>query len=224
MSYLPCVETITREPVNAAVIWLHGLGADGNDFAGIVPHLAQPEGVNIRYVFPHAPRLAVTINGGMQMPAWYDILEMSLDRKVDTDQLRASADAVIALIEREIERGISPERIVLAGFSQGGAVAYEASLSYQKRLAGVMCLSTYLATRETIRLSAEQKPTPFLIHHGSADPVVPVQLGEQARDWLTQRDYAVEYKAYPMQHQVCPQQIADIRDWLTSVLPPITQS
>ena len=222
MSYLPCVEIVTREPVNAAVIWLHGLGADGNDFAPVVPHLGQPEGTNIRFVFPHAPRIAVTINNGMEMPAWYDILEMSLDRKVDAEQLRASAEQVTALVAREVERGIDPQRIVLAGFSQGGAVAYEAALSYQTRLAGVMCLSTYLATQETIRLSAEQKETPFLIHHGTMDPVVPVALGEQARDWLSARDYAVEYKTYPMQHQVSPQQIEDIRDWLTSVLPPVT--
>ena len=222
MSYLPCVEIVTREPVNAAVIWLHGLGADGSDFAPVVSHLGQPEGTNIRFVFPHAPRIAVTINNGMEMPAWYDILEMSLDRKVDAAQLRASAQQVIALVEREIERGIDPRRIVLAGFSQGGAVAYEAALSYQTRLAGVMCLSTYLATQETIRLSAEQKETPVLIHHGTMDPIVPVALGEQARTWLSAREYAVEYKTYPMQHQVCPQQIEDIRNWLTSVLPPIS--
>lgn len=218
MTYLPCEEVVSREPVNASVIWLHGLGADGNDFKPVVPHLAQPDGVNIRYVFPHAPRIAVTINNGMQMPAWYDILEMSLDRKVDNEQLCKSADAVIALVEREIERGIPAERIILAGFSQGGAVAYQAALSYQKKLAGVMCLSTYLATRETIRLSAEQQTTPFLIHHGSMDPVVPQSLGEQARDWLQARDYKVEFKSYPMQHQLCAEQIADIRDWLTSRL------
>ncbi|RUO33855.1 alpha/beta hydrolase [Aliidiomarina soli] len=218
MTYLPCEEVVSREPVNASVIWLHGLGADGNDFKPVVPHLAQPAGVNIRYVFPHAPRIAVTINNGMQMPAWYDILEMSLDRKVDNEQLCKSADAVIALVEREIERGVPAERIILAGFSQGGAVAYQAALSYQKKLAGVMCLSTYLATRETIRLSAEQQTTPFLIHHGSMDPVVPQSLGEQARDWLQARDYQVEFKSYPMQHQLCAEQIADIRDWLTSRL------
>lgn len=217
-SYLPCVETVTREPVNASVIWLHGLGADGNDFAPIVPQLAQPEGVNLRFIFPHAPRIPVTINNGMQMPAWYDILEMSLDRKVDAEQLKKSADTVIDLIEREIERGVPAHRIILAGFSQGGAVAYEAALSYQKRLGGVMCLSTYLATKETIRLSEEQKDTPFLIHHGAMDPVVPVSLGEQARDWLQQRGYAVEYKSYPMQHQVCAEQVVDIRHWFTSVL------
>lgn len=218
MTYLPCEEVVTREPVNASVIWLHGLGADGNDFKPIVPHLAQPDGINIRFIFPHAPQIPVTINNGMRMPAWYDILEMSLDRKVDSEQLKASADAAIALVEREIERGVPANRIILAGFSQGGAVAYEAALSYQKTLAGVMCLSTYLATRETIRLSQEQKNTPFLIHHGSMDPVVPVSLGEEARDWLQTRDYPVEYKSYPMQHQVCPEQIADIRGWLTERL------
>lgn len=218
MTYLPCEEVVTREPVNASVIWLHGLGADGNDFKPIVPHLAQPDGLNIRFIFPHAPQIPVTINNGMRMPAWYDILEMSLDRKVDSEQLKASADATIELVEREIERGVPANRIVLAGFSQGGAVAYEAALSYQKALAGVMCLSTYLATRETIRLSEEQKSTPFLVHHGSMDPVVPVSLGEQARDWLQTHDYPVEYKSYPMQHQVCPEQIADIRGWLTERL------
>lgn len=218
MTYLPCVEMVTREPVNAAVIWLHGLGADGNDFAPIVPHLAQPEGINIRFVFPHAPQLAVTINNGMRMPAWYDILEMSLDRKVDVAQLRQSADAVIALIEREIERGVPAERIVLAGFSQGGAVAYEAALSYGKRLAGVMCLSTYLATRESVELDKAQQHTPFLIQHGLMDPIVPASLGEQARDWLTEKGYAVRYDSYPMQHQVCPEQISVIRDWLSDVL------
>lgn len=217
MSYLPCVETVAREPVNASIIWLHGLGADGNDFVPLVPHLAQPEGINVRFVFPHANQIPVTINNGMRMPAWYDILEMSLDRKVDTEQLGVSAKAVIDLVEREIERGIPAERIVLAGFSQGGAVAYEAALSYQKKLAGVLCLSTYLATGETIRLSTEQKSTPFLIHHGSMDPVVPQSLGEKARDWLTQRDYPVEFKSYPMQHQVSAEQVADIRDWLTDV-------
>lgn len=220
MTYLACVEIVTREPVNATVIWLHGLGADGNDFAPIVPHLAQPEGINIRFVFPHAPQLAVTINNGMRMSAWYDILEMTLERKVDVAQLRQSADAAVALIEREIERGVPAERIVLAGFSQGGAVAYEAALSYGKRLAGVMCLSTYLATYDSVELDPAQQQTPFLIQHGSMDPIVPQRLGEQARDWLTEKGYPVQFNSYPMQHQVCPEQIGVIRDWLTTVLSP----
>lgn len=218
MTDLSCVERTPREPANCSVIWLHGLGADGNDFVPIVPHLEQPEGVNPRFVFPHAPRIPVTINNGMQMPAWYDILEMSLDRKVDTEQLKHSADAAIKLVEREIARGIPAERIVLAGFSQGGAVAYEAALSYGKELAGIMALSTYLATKDSIELNPAQSKTPILIHHGAMDPVVPQQLGEQARDWLQARDYRVNFKSYPMQHQVSPEQINDIRNWLATVL------
>jgi phospholipase/carboxylesterase len=218
MSELSYVEQTPREPANCAVIWLHGLGADGNDFVPIVPHLAQPEGINPRFIFPHATCIPVTINNGMQMPAWYDILEMSLDRKVDAEQLKRSADAAIALVEREIERGIPAERIVLAGFSQGGAVAYEAALSYGKQLAGIMALSTYLATKDSVKLNPAQADTPILIHHGAMDPVVPQQLGEQARDWLQARDYQVNFKSYPMQHQVSPEQINDIRNWLATVL------
>lgn len=218
MNYLPCVENTPVEPANCAVIWLHGLGADGNDFVPVIPHLGLAEGVNPRFIFPNAPRIPVTINSGMRMPAWYDIVEMSLDRKVDEKQLKDSADAVIALVEREVERGIPADKILLAGFSQGGAVAYEAALSYEKKLAGVMALSTYLATKDSLQLSLAQQETPILIHHGAMDPVVPQVLGEQARDWLQQRNYPVEFKSYPMQHQVCAEQIQDIGHWLSSVL------
>ncbi|RUO26850.1 carboxylesterase [Aliidiomarina minuta] len=218
MSYLPCVEKTPVEPANAAVIWLHGLGADGSDFVPVIPHLGLAEGVNPRFIFPSAPSIPVTINNGMRMPAWYDIVEMSLDRKVDEKQLKNSADAVIALVEREIERGIPASKIVLAGFSQGGAVAYEAALSFDKKLAGVMALSTYLATKDSLQLSLAQQQTPILIHHGAMDPVVPQVLGEQARDWLEQRKYPVEFKTYPMQHQVCAEQIQDIGRWLSNVL------
>lgn len=219
MNLLPCVEVEPQQLANAAVIWLHGLGADGHDFEPVVPHLQMAAGVNTRFVFPHAPRMAVTINGGMQMPAWYDILEMSIERSVDEGQLRASAEQAIALVEREIERGIAANRIVLAGFSQGGAVAYEAALTYDKPLAGVMCLSTYLATQNSVQLNNAQHNTPFLIHHGSQDPVVPAQLGEQAKAWLSERNYSVTYKTYPMAHQVCAEQLQDISAFLQRVLP-----
>ncbi|RUO37751.1 carboxylesterase [Aliidiomarina shirensis] len=218
MSLLPCVEVEPKQPANAAIIWLHGLGADGHDFEPIVPHIQFAEGVHARFVFPHAPRIPVTINGGMQMPAWYDILEMSINRNVDETQLRASAAQTVALIEREIERGIPAERIVLAGFSQGGAVAYEAALSFQKKLAGVMCLSTYLATQASVKTSEAQKTTPFLVQHGSQDPVVPAQLGTQAKAWLEEHGYAVTYQTYPMAHQVCAEQLQDISKFLQSVL------
>lgn len=219
MSLLPCVEVNPQQPANAAVIWLHGLGADGHDFEPIVPHIQLAAGVHARFVFPHAPKIPVTINGGLTMPAWYDILEMSIERSVDEIQLRASAAQAAALIEREIERGIPAERIVLAGFSQGGAVAYEAALTCSHKLSGVMCLSTYLATHASVEPTATQQQTPFLVQHGTQDPVVPEVLGRQAQQWLVTRGYDVTYQTYPMAHQVCPPQIQDISKFLQRVLP-----
>ncbi|RTE86555.1 MULTISPECIES: alpha/beta hydrolase [Gammaproteobacteria] len=216
--YLPCVEVSPEHEANAAVIWLHGLGADGHDFEPIVPHIQLPAECQVRFVFPHAPKIPVTVNGGMTMPAWYDILEMSIDRSVDEKQLRISAKQAQDLIEREIERGIPADRIVLAGFSQGGAVAYEAGLSFDKKLAGIMALSTYLATRDSIQPSEVQAETPILVHHGSQDPIVPVSLGEQAKGWLTDHGYDVEFQTYPMAHQVCGPQIQDIAKWLARFL------
>lgn len=214
MALLPCVEIEPNEPANRVIIWLHGLGADGNDFAPIVPHIQAPSGVNIRFVFPHAPKMPVTINGGMHMPAWYDILEMSIARKVDDTQLRASASAIRDLIAREQERGVAAEHIILAGFSQGGAVAYETALTHAEKLGGLMALSTYLATHETIALHAANKDIPILIQHGSQDPVVPETLGKQAYEWLTEHGYKAEYQSFPMQHQVCAEQIVAINEWL----------
>lgn len=216
MSYLPCVEIEPKQPATHAIIWLHGLGADGNDFAPLVPHLTPP--VAVRFVFPHAPHLPVTINGGMRMPAWYDILSMSIDREVDETQLRASATEVHKLIEREIERGISAENIILAGFSQGGAVAYEAALSYAKPLRGLLALSTYLATADSIQLHDANRKLPILVQHGSQDPVVPEALGRQAYTWLQQHNYKVSYQTFAMQHQVCGEQVQAINTWLQEVL------
>ena len=216
MSYLPCVEIEPGEAATHAIIWLHGLGADGNDFAPLVPHLTPPTAV--RFVFPHAPQIPVTINGGMRMPAWYDILNMSIDREVDEAQLRASASAVHQLIEREIERGIAAENIILAGFSQGGAVAYEAALTYTKPLCGLLALSTYLATKDSIKLNSANKSLPILVQHGKQDPIVPESLGAQAYTWLQQQGYAVNYQTFNMQHQVCAEQVQAINTWLQEVL------
>jgi phospholipase/carboxylesterase len=216
MSYLPCVEIEPNQAATHAIIWLHGLGADGNDFAPLVPHLTPP--VAVRFVFPHAPQIPVTINGGMRMPAWYDILNMSIDREVDETQLRASASAVHQLIEREIERGIAPENIILAGFSQGGAVAYEAALTYAKPLRGLLALSTYLATKDSIALNQANKSLSILVQHGTQDPVVPEALGAQAYAWLKQQGYAVNYQTFAMQHQVCAEQVQAINAWLQEVL------
>ncbi len=218
MAYLPCVEIEPKQSATHAIIWLHGLGADGNDFAPLVPHLQLPEAAQVRFVFPHAPQLPVTINGGMTMPAWYDILSMSIEREVDEVQLRASANAVHALVEREHERGIAYENIILAGFSQGGAVAYEAALSYEQRLGGLLVLSSYLATHDSLAKHANNQAIPILVQHGTSDPVVPVELGQQAQQWLTQHGYQSEFQTFNMQHQVCPEQIQKISGWLQQVL------
>lgn len=217
---LPTVKVETGENPDAAVIWLHGLGADGHDFEGLVPALTLAQGLQVRFVFPHAPRRPVTINGGMAMRAWYDILEMTLERKVDMDNIQESAQQIEDLIEDQISKGIAADRIILAGFSQGGVIAYQVALHTPHKLAGVMALSTYLVNQENIH-SAEFCPngkTPFLIHHGSQDPVVAPSLGVQAEQLLSAKGYAVSYQSYPMPHAVCPEQVADISAWLNARL------
>lgn len=216
--YLPCVEIEPHQDASASVIWLHGLGANGHDFEPIVPELKLPTGLSVRFIFPHAPEIPVTINGGYIMPAWYDILEMNIERKVDEDQLRQSAAEIIKLIEQEVERGIPSHRIVLAGFSQGGAVAYETALSYDKPLAGLLCLSTYLATRDSLQCSEANKAIPIQIFHGNLDPVVPVSLGESAYQTLQDWGYQAEYKTYPIEHHVCLEEIDAISQWLLTIL------
>ncbi|WP_169391358.1 MULTISPECIES: alpha/beta hydrolase [Psychrobacter] len=207
-----------QKTVNNAVIWLHGLGASGHDFEPIVPELDLSDDLAVRFIFPHAPERPVTINGGYIMPAWYDILEMSIERKVDVEQIKISTQQIYDLIDREIEQGVRPENIVIAGFSQGGAVAYHAALGYPQRLAGLLALSTYLATNDDIVYSTAHQNLPILIEHGTHDPVVPCVLGEQAAALLTQKGYPVEYKTYPMAHQVCLPQIKGIGNWLNQVL------
>lgn len=218
MEILPHIEVTTAEQPDASVIWLHGLGADGHDFEPIVPELKLPQSMALRFIFPHAPSIPVTINNGYVMPAWYDILNMSIDREVDTAQLKRSANSILQLIERECERGIDANRIVIAGFSQGGAVAIETALSYPRPLAGLLAMSTYLATENTISFSEANMNIPIEIHHGIMDPVVPVQLGQHCYQTLTQKGYPTELKTYPMEHAVCPQQITDISDWLQNIL------
>ncbi len=218
MPYLPCVETELNSPAKAAVIWLHGLGANGHDFEPIIPELDLPANLAIRFVFPHAPSIPVTVNGGYVMPAWYDILEMDFERKIDEQQLKQSVRAIKALIDREIERGIKSEDILLIGFSQGGAVAYEAALTYDKPLAGLLALSTYFATHKSIALSPANKNLPIRIFHGMADPVVPEQLGQNAYKALLELGFEPQYKRYPMEHEVCAEEIADISQWVQSCL------
>ncbi|MFC1234977.1 alpha/beta hydrolase [Vibrio sp. F74] len=214
MNYLSSVEVEPNTKATASVIWLHGLGADGHDFEPIVAELNLPKNLAIRFVFPHSPSIPVTINGGMIMPAWYDILDMSIERKVDLQQLDISASAVQALIDREVERGIDASRIIIAGFSQGGAVAYQATLTYSQPLAGLLVMSTYFATKDTIQIHDSNKKISINIMHGSLDPVVSPVLGEQALKALVNIGFEPRYKQYVMQHNVCAEQISDISDWL----------
>ncbi|MFN3881846.1 MAG: alpha/beta hydrolase [Nitrincola lacisaponensis] len=215
---LPSVVIEPKKPADSCVIWLHGLGADGHDFAPIVPELGLPESLAIRFIFPHAPEIPVTINGGMVMPAWYDILEMQLERKIDTRQLQVSAEQVIALIEQQLAQGIPAERIIIAGFSQGGAVAYQAALSYPQRLGGLLALSTYFATADTLNHHPENQSLPILIMHGSEDDIVPESLGLKAQERLQNHGYTVEYARFAMPHAVCLEQIRQIGGWLAKCL------
>lgn len=220
MTDLPSVEKLHAEPVTASIIWLHGLGADGHDFAGLVPELRLPSDLGVRFIFPHAPQRPVTVNGGYVMRAWYDILDMSLERKVDQAQLLASAQSVHALIDREIARGVDSRRIILAGFSQGGAVAFQAALTYPKPLGGLLALSTYFATADSLNAQPVQHDLPILVMHGTFDSVVPVVLGQRAQTTLTERGYQVRYLTYPMDHSLCIEQVQDIRGWLLERLTP----
>jgi len=210
MSILSCIEIEPATAADSCVIWLHGLGASGHDFEPVVPELRLPADSAVRFVFPHAPSIPVTVNGGMVMPAWYDILDIALERRVDKDQLRRSAAAVQALIDREIERGVDSRRIVIAGFSQGGAVGYEAALSFERPLGGLLALSTYFATADSVALADANRHLPVHVFHGSRDPMVPEQLGHQATQVLKAMGLNPGYRTYPMEHAVCAQEIHDV--------------
>ncbi len=204
----------------ASIIWLHGLGADGNDFAPLIPQLGIVEPLGVRVVLPHAPRQPVTINNGMVMRAWYDITGTDFRSRQDDAGIRNSAALLQDLITREVERGIPAERIVLAGFSQGGAIVLHTGLRCPQRLGGVLVLSAYLPLAESLAAerSAENTRVPIMQAHGQQDPVVPIAWALQTRDQLQALDYQVDWRTYPMQHAVCPDEVADIRQWLFGVL------
>ena len=213
---LPTVEQETAANPTHSVIWLHGLGADGNDFAPIVPQLVAPGWPALRFVFPHAPVRPVTVNNGMSMRAWYDIAAFDLNARQDEAGMRASVSEVETLIAREHQRGVPSERILLAGFSQGGAIALATGLRHAKKLAGIIALSTYLPAHAV--LAAERSEAnaaiPIFWGHGSVDPVVILQRGIDSRDLLKSLGYAVEWHTYLMAHAVCPEEISDLRHWL----------
>jgi len=214
---LEAIEIETAPDPRASIIWMHGLGADGNDFAPLADEIELPLGV--RYIFPHAPMMPVSINGGYVMRAWYDISDAAI-RREDEAGVRASQQLVEDLLAREKSRGMAANRIVLAGFSQGGAIALQTGLRHGERLAGVMALSTYVPLADTLASEANpaNRGVPIFMAHGSADPMIAFARATASRDLLQQQGYAPEWHEYRMPHSVCPQEIADIGAWLGRVL------
>lgn len=217
---LPALELEPELAPNGSVIWLHGLGADGNDFVPIMNELRLPAGLRLRFVFPHAPVRPVTINGGYPMRAWYDIIAANLSERADAAGVRASALQIEALIAREKARGIAASRILLAGFSQGGVIALHTALRHSERLAGVIALSTYLVLADTLPAEASpaNRDVPILMAHGRDDPVVLLQWAELSRAALVRNGYTVEWHTYPMQHSVSWEEVRDVSQWMVRVL------
>ena len=220
---LETIEIETAAHPAAAVIWMHGLGADGNDFASLVPALDLRRLPGVRFIFPHAPMMPVTINNGSVMRAWYDVSFGDLEghtRKADEKGVRASQTAIDQLIAHENQRGIQARDIVLAGFSQGGAIALHTGLRYPERLAGILALSTYLplADRLPAEASSANKDLPIFLSHGTYDPVIPLAMAVASRAALEKLGYRIEWHEYPMQHAVCPEEVQAIGLWLNRVL------
>ena len=218
---MPKLETIEHETganPDAAVIWLHGLGADGNDFAPIVAQLHLPTELSIRFIFPHAPVRPITINQGYQMPGWYDITSLNIVDKEDEAGIKASSDAIRALCQKQQDLGIAPERIILAGFSQGGAIALHCGLSHPEPLAGIMALSTYLP--QCTQLNEANQNIDIFMAHGQTDDVVSINSGALSRQRLEKSGYNVKWHEYAMPHSVCVDEIQDIRNWLIQNLAP----
>jgi len=217
---LEALEVETAPSPRAAVIWMHGLGADGYDFVDVPPVLRLPDSLAVRFVFPHAPMQPVTINGGMVMRAWYDVRHDAGARREDEPGVRASRQRIEALIAREKARGVPASRLVLAGFSQGGAMALHTGVRHGERLAGIMALSCFLplADRVAAEGSATNRDVPIFLAHGTHDPVIPLARARQAHEALTRLGYPVEWHEYPMPHSVCDAEIRDIGAWLTQRL------
>lgn len=214
---LDTIERDTGADPRWSVLWLHGLGADGNDFVPILPQLVRRDWPAIRFVFPHAPVRAVTINNGMRMRAWYDIRDFDLANRADEAGVMESVAQVTALVDREIARGVPASRIVLAGFSQGGAITLAAGLRRSAPLAGLVGLSTYLPAVHSAGAALVEAATrqPVFMGHGTQDPVVPFAAGEQSAAWLRQHGFVVDFHRYPMPHSVCAEEVHDLGDWLS---------
>lgn len=217
---LPAIELTTDHNPAAAIIWMHGLGADGNDFVPVVKELNLPEDKPVRFIFPHAPMRPITINNGYVMRGWYDLGMVAGQLTSKEDDIRASQQAVEALIEREIERGIAPEKIILAGFSQGGVIALHTALRYPKRLGGILALSTYLALANSLsnERSEANATIPIYMAHGTQDPIIPLVMATNSRNELQRLGYQVEWHDYVMQHSLCMEEIESIGQWLEKVV------
>ena len=217
---LPSVEIETAPDPAASVIWLHGLGADGNDFVPIIPELRLTPALPVRFVFPHAPVRKVTINNGVAMRAWYDIAAADLNSRADIAGVRQSQAQVEALIAREASRGVAASRIVLAGFSQGGVIALHTAIRHPERLAGVVALSTYLVLADKLgeEAAAANRDVPIFMAHGTADPVVRFEWGDNSRRALIAQGYRVDWHTYRMEHSVCMEEIVAIGAWLARTL------
>jgi phospholipase/carboxylesterase len=213
---IPHIELTTGINPKGTVIWMHGLGADCWDFVPIVKELGLPDDLPLRFIFPQAPSRPITINNGYVMPGWYDIAMTDIERKPDEGGIRESQAFIDELIERELTRGIDADKVILAGFSQGGAIALQTGLRSRHALGGIMALSTYLTLGDS--LAAEKTLAnaniPILMAHGTQDPIVPLTLARTSHDTLKQHQYGVEWREYPMQHSVCAEEVDEIADWL----------
>ena len=220
MNNLQTIEVLPKTKQKFSVIWMHGLGADGHDFEAIVPDLGLPDDHAIAFIFPNAPIQAVTINGGMKMRSWYDILDMSFERKVDVEGIYRSSASIELLIQKELGKGIASENILLAGFSQGGAIALHTGLRYSKKLAGILALSTYLPTLNQIKMEASKANHDLSVFmaHGTMDPVVDIRIAKQAFSGLQELKYPISWHEYQMQHSVCPEEINDISEFIKAAL------
>lgn len=213
------IEINPDQPAIGSVIWLHGLGADGSDFVPIVPELKLPSSLPLRFIFPHAPMRPVTINNGYVMRAWFDIYSLNNLQQIDHDGITESITTLNKLIDQEVKRGIPEDKIVLAGFSQGAAIALATGLLYQKSLAGILALSGYLPQPEKILTESNvaNDSTPIFLAHGTEDLIVPFALGEHLYDVLLKNEYLVKWHSYAMAHAVCGEEIGDIAEWLREI-------
>lgn len=218
-SELQSIEVLPATKQKYSVIWMHGLGADGHDFEGIVPELGLPDDHGIKFIFPNAPVQAVTINGGMKMRSWYDILEMSMEHKVDCEGINQSSVSVAQLIQKEMTAGIASENILLAGFSQGGVIALHTGFRFPHKLAGILALSTYLPTIDQVKSEAtkENQSIPVFMAHGTMDPVVAIQNAKLAFNQLKEMQYPIRWHEYPMEHSVCQEEILAISQFIKDI-------